>query len=285
MNRALSPLSQAQAAAQRWTFPLRQKRWSGLWGNHSGLGSGNSLEFEDHRPYQPGDDLRHLNWNVFARTHSPTMKVFREEVAPCIDIACDFSASMALTPAKETLSRLLFLWASAAASLASSSVRLWQANHAPQPNPLQSPSLPSLSFQTQRPPLPASLLAIPWRRGSVRVLLSDLLWPGHPAPLLDTLARNAGLALILTPTAPEESCPPWLGTVELRDCESETTRLQRFDAPQLAAYQTAYQAHFDCWESEARRRHIPLARLPATLPFEEALASHALPAGAVTSRS
>jgi uncharacterized protein (DUF58 family) len=280
-------LPEAHAAAQRWSLPFRLKRWNGLSGARAGIGTGNSLEFEDHRAYLPGDDLRHLNWSAFARTGSLTMKVFRQEVSPGVDLAFDGSASMALTPQKETLSRQLLLWATEAASHSSASLRLWQVGgpHS-QPRPLNRDSLPALTFPQPAPnPQPAPPLhAIPWRRGSLRVFISDLLWPGDPAPFLDPLARDAGHALLLAPFAPEEAQPAWTGSVELRDCESGSQRLQRFDSTQLRHYRDAYQAHFALWIQETQRRRIPLARLPAGLPLEEALAHHALPVGAVEPR-
>lgn len=50
---------------------------------------GRGMEFEESRPYQPGDDLRSLDWRVTARTGKPFTKVFREErerpVLLCVD--------------------------------------------------------------------------------------------------------------------------------------------------------------------------------------------------------
>ena len=40
---------------------------------------GMSQEFADHRPYVPGDDVRFLDWHLFARTDSPWVKLFDEE--------------------------------------------------------------------------------------------------------------------------------------------------------------------------------------------------------------
>ncbi len=40
---------------------------------------GRGMEFDESRPYQPGDDVRNLNWRVMARTGKPFTKLFREE--------------------------------------------------------------------------------------------------------------------------------------------------------------------------------------------------------------
>ena len=50
---------------------------------------GRGMEFEEHRPYQPGDDIRNIDWRVTARTGIPHTKVYREErerpVLFCVD--------------------------------------------------------------------------------------------------------------------------------------------------------------------------------------------------------
>jgi uncharacterized protein (DUF58 family) len=40
---------------------------------------GRGIDFEESRRYQPGDDVRLMDWRVMARTHEPYLKVFREE--------------------------------------------------------------------------------------------------------------------------------------------------------------------------------------------------------------
>ena len=37
------------------------------------------MEFDESRPYVPGDDVRHFDWNATARTGEPFVKRFREE--------------------------------------------------------------------------------------------------------------------------------------------------------------------------------------------------------------
>jgi uncharacterized protein (DUF58 family) len=58
--------------------------------------SGSSLDFMEHRDYMPGDDLRRLDWNVYARTDRLAVKLYREEVNPRMDMLIDGSASMRL---------------------------------------------------------------------------------------------------------------------------------------------------------------------------------------------
>lgn len=48
-------------------------------GGHLSPYKGRGVEFDESRPYQPGDDLRTMDWRVTARTGKPHSKVFREE--------------------------------------------------------------------------------------------------------------------------------------------------------------------------------------------------------------
>ncbi len=54
---------------------------------------GESVEFADHRPYAVGDDLRHIDWNVYARLDHLFLKLFLEEEDLSLHIVLDASAS------------------------------------------------------------------------------------------------------------------------------------------------------------------------------------------------
>lgn len=54
---------------------------------------GKGLEFEDVREYQPGDDIRTIDWNVTARSQKTFVKNFREERELTLILAVDISAS------------------------------------------------------------------------------------------------------------------------------------------------------------------------------------------------
>jgi uncharacterized protein (DUF58 family) len=55
---------------------------------------GESVEFADHRPYVVGDDLRHIDWNIFGRLDRLFLKLFLEEEDLSLHIALDCSASV-----------------------------------------------------------------------------------------------------------------------------------------------------------------------------------------------
>ncbi len=81
----------ALARAPVW---LRRVR-SAQPGMHPSPWSGLSLEFADHRPYQPGDDYRLIDWTVYARLRRLTTKVFVREAEAPTYVLLDTSASMA----------------------------------------------------------------------------------------------------------------------------------------------------------------------------------------------
>lgn len=54
---------------------------------------GESVEFADHRPYVSGDDIRHIDWNVFARLDHLFLKLFLEEEDLSLHLVIDCSAS------------------------------------------------------------------------------------------------------------------------------------------------------------------------------------------------
>ncbi|MDA0802398.1 MAG: DUF58 domain-containing protein [Planctomycetota bacterium] len=64
---------------------------AGRW--HSAF-KGRGMEFEEVRPYVPGDEVRTIDWNVTARTGEPHIKVFREERELAIVLAVDLSGSL-----------------------------------------------------------------------------------------------------------------------------------------------------------------------------------------------
>lgn len=64
-----------------------------LAGDYRSAVRGRGMEFEEVRQYVPGDDIRHIDWNVTARTNDPHIKVFREERQMTVVLAVDVSGS------------------------------------------------------------------------------------------------------------------------------------------------------------------------------------------------
>jgi len=89
-----------------------------LAGLHRSPHRGFSVEFAEHRMYQPGDDLRHIDWRVFGRSDRYYIKQFEEETNLRAYLLVDASASMAWTSAVDQLPTKLWYAKQLAASLA-----------------------------------------------------------------------------------------------------------------------------------------------------------------------
>jgi len=66
----------------------------GLQGERRSKRRGRSVEFAEHRPYAVGDDIRFIDWNIYARLEKLFLKLFLEEQDLSVHIAFDVSASM-----------------------------------------------------------------------------------------------------------------------------------------------------------------------------------------------
>src|SRR5438132_3922117 len=71
-------------------------------GLHRSPDFGFSQEFAEYRAYSEGDDLRHVDWNVFARTERAYLKRYRGETNSQITMLLDASASMSYSSHKVT---------------------------------------------------------------------------------------------------------------------------------------------------------------------------------------
>lgn len=89
-----APAAIARAARVLW---VRSRRDATGWlvGGYRSAFRGGGIEFEELRPYTPGDDVRSIDWNATARSGTPWVKRFREERAHTVLVVLDVSASMA----------------------------------------------------------------------------------------------------------------------------------------------------------------------------------------------
>jgi len=88
--RALARLANLQLVA-------RQVVEGFITGLHQSPYHGFSVEFAEHRPYLPGDPIRHVDWKVYARTDRYVIKRFQEETNLKAYVLLDTSASMGFT--------------------------------------------------------------------------------------------------------------------------------------------------------------------------------------------
>lgn len=89
---ALSPelIAQMKSIAFRTKFLVSET----FAGSYESAFKGRGMQFEEVRPYFPGDDIRSIDWNVTARTGQPHIKLFREERELTLMFIVDVSASM-----------------------------------------------------------------------------------------------------------------------------------------------------------------------------------------------
>ena len=82
-------------------------------GLHRALYLGVSTDFAEHRAYVPGDDVRRIDWRLFARTDRIHVKTYEAETNADLVIALDVSRSMdfgSVVPTKLDYARFLAMW-------------------------------------------------------------------------------------------------------------------------------------------------------------------------------
>src|SRR5215467_9061903 len=76
------------------TLVASRVRSGAMKGERRSARRGSSVEFADYRNYAPGDDLRRLDWNIYARLERPFIKLLEEEEDLAVHLLLDTSASM-----------------------------------------------------------------------------------------------------------------------------------------------------------------------------------------------
>lgn len=213
----------------RYALQIPQVAASGWTGTRSGRRAGSSIDFQDYREYQPGDDLRFIDWGIYARTDRLTVKLFREEVTPHLDLILDGSRSMNLadTAKADAVARLAALLATAAAN-AQCTRAVWLSGEGFQrlPNDTLAPSAwGKLELDSRRTPEQSfEILPPKFRRLGVRVLVSDLLWPGEPLQVLRRLRDGAAALFVIQLLARDDVTPPEHGNLRVVDSETGDER-------------------------------------------------------------
>jgi len=218
-------LRDGEQLGARYALQIPQVAASGWTGTRSGRRAGSSIDFQDYREYQPGDDLRFIDWGIYARTDRLTVKLFREEVTPHLDLVLDGSRSMNLentAKARAVAELSALLAASAANAQCTQAVWLSGDGYRRLPNDTLPPSAwDRLELDSRRTPEQAFEIAPPrFRRLGVRVFLSDLLWPGNPLAILRRLRDGAAALFVIQLLGREDAQPPEHGNLRLRDSET-----------------------------------------------------------------
>ena len=79
---------------EQLTLQASRVRSGAIKGERRSAKRGTSIEFADYRNYVPGDDLRRLDWNIYARLDRPLTKLYEDEEDLAVHLILDTSASM-----------------------------------------------------------------------------------------------------------------------------------------------------------------------------------------------
>lgn len=239
----------------------------GSLGNRLGRRPGESLEFVDYRDYEPGDDLRRLDWSAYARSDTLMVRVFREEITPHLDAVLDASMSMAVREPKATAAMMLLgLFASAAATGGFSTRAVQVRNRS---DMVEGSSSPPSAWQLYpmdgRYDCGETLMADTPRFAphGVRVFISDLFFGSDPEMVTTVLAADASSASVVHLLDEPDRNPPEKGTMKLID--SETGQIQELfiDETIRRRYSKRLETHTREWEHACHRRGIRFAEISA----------------------
>jgi len=236
-------------------------------GDRPGSSTGSSVEFQDYRSYAPGDDPRTIDWKAYARTETLTVRLFREEVAPRVDFVVDDSASMAMSEAKQRRLLELVLFFSLLALRDHAHLALISERG---PERITDPWKLRFTFKRKHPPFsPGGLRGFGPR--SVRVVISDFLFPHDPHALLGYLARGAGRLFLIRLNGSEELDPPFRGALRLVDAEDGSVLQTVVSQQVVGRYRARLHGLFEEIEKEARRAKALLCALRAEDSLEESV--------------
>lgn len=269
--------SEVQQAVARFQLGLPRMPVSGRSGELLGRGTGSSLEFQEHRQYQPGDDIRHLDWAAYARSDALMVRLYREEISPRMEILLDTSRSMMSAdpnlnlpergPQKCTVAKQLSaMFAGLGGALGSRPSLIPITDATPiQSLPIESIDqlevLPFNGTRTLREALDAH--AVPLRRQTVRVVISDFLFPHDPDVLMRRLAGDASVLWVLQVLNAWEARPTSLGGRKLVDWETHAEANLQVVEKTIAEYSARLLALQKELARSCRRVHATFAILTA----------------------
>jgi uncharacterized protein (DUF58 family) len=255
----------AVRAAAAFRLAVPRAPIGGRLGERLGAGTGSSLEFQDYRQYAPGDDLRHVDWAAYARSDVLTVRLYREEVAPRIDMIVDASRSMAVNERKHRAHlELVGLLACACAGTGADTRVV--TSPGTQPATLTRPEEIErlVACDTGTSALEAPHL--PLRRRSLRLVVSDFLFPHDADALINRLARDGAWLGVVQLTLPDEAEPTAEGARRLRDVEDGVELDLMIDERAVNEYRKRFTRLRAQLSGAARRVGAPYAHLLAGVP-------------------
>jgi uncharacterized protein (DUF58 family) len=216
---------------------------AGRTGELLGRGTGSSLEFQEYREYMPGDDIRHLDWSAFGRSDQLMIRLFREEISPRTEILLDGSRSMTTGgAAKPRLAKQVAAMFGLMAGLLGGRPALFLVDDR---SPLETLTIEGLdrlerySFEGTRDLGAAAVSgAVPFKKQSIRIVISDFLFPHDPAALVRRLASEAAALWVIQILNEFERDPAPLGGRRLVDAETEQESDLIINPQRITEYRT-----------------------------------------------
>ncbi len=247
---------------------------------------GSSVEFADYRNYTAGDDLRRLDWNIYARLEKPFIKLLEEEEDLAVYVLIDGSRSMDWGDGEQNKFLYALHLAAGIGAIALGagdllSVGLLQGGRvAAEFSPARgSYALPRLfkfleSLEAKADTdLNASLKAysIPPRRAGLAILISDFFAAdGYETGLRQLLSRGHEAALIHV-LAPNEIDPPLAGDLQLVDIETNAQQDVSIDGGLRNLYKARVREWIQSIQTDCRKHGIRYLDLVTSQPWEQVL--------------
>jgi uncharacterized protein (DUF58 family) len=267
-----TPSPEAEVEAARWKLAWLPTPPHGRAGDVLSRGTGSSIEFQDRRVYAPGDDVRHLDWRAFARTGELSVKLYREELLPRLDLLLDGSASMGVSADKPALALDLTAFLAGVARRQGFAVRVIELGDRPRVREFDDFWSSGVEFLGRMPLSstlePAEALLRP---GTLRILISDFLSPFDPAAVVRGLAARAGGLALFQVLSQEDAAPPLGSAFRMEDAETGEARELVLDSTVVASYLERLERLTDGVEVESRRAAARFLRLVAGPSLSELL--------------
>ena len=269
-------------AVRRIEIRTRRLVQESMAGEYHSVFRGRGMEFSEVREYQPGDDVRTIDWNVSARMGHPYVKKFVEERELTVFLAVDVSGSKEFGSVARTKGELA---AEVAALLAFSAIKnndrvgallfTGRVERYIPPKKGRTHVLrvirEVLSFEPQdrRTDIAAALeyAARVLRRHCVLFLISDFLDKGYQRPL-GIAARKYDMIAVSIEDPREESLPA-VGLLEVEDAETGATRILDTSDPALRLEPARRAARRrDDLAKVLRTAGVDLVRLSTDRPYD-----------------
>lgn len=263
-------------------FRLRRR------GELEGAGTGHAPEFDTHRSYEPGDDPRYIDWNVFARLEKLLVRLYVVDDEMRVSVLVDCSRSMTGESFRKRDVSLKLASSFAYLALAGGHSLMLGAfadeilsavgpYRSPQQFPLCLHFLASLP-EAERTDIVGSLgRYLAGRRGSnLVVVVSDFLQPGDLAGDLERLSVSGVELHLVQVSDPGELEPRLGGECLLLDRESADSSLMFVDQALLDRIRGKVAEYWGRLDAVCRKRGIPRLVVGATDDFERSLVAHLL---------